>query len=142
MFSKTESKKIREEFWTTFGKKHPRKWLLYNTKIKDVNLKFTFTTKNAQVSLDIEHQDSKLRANHFNKIIALKSILTNEYIEGILFDEMFELENRKTISRIYIKKSNVSIHNKDDWDKTMLFLTKYMDKLEEFFIEYQDYISQ
>ena len=54
MFSKEESKKIRQEFWTSFGKEYPRKWLLYNTKIKGVTLKFTFTTKIAQVSIDIE----------------------------------------------------------------------------------------
>ena len=34
MFNREESAKIRQEFWTSFGKSFPRKWLLYNTKIK------------------------------------------------------------------------------------------------------------
>ncbi len=40
MFSKDESKKLREDFWIFFGKSFPRKWILYNTKIKgyDLNL--------------------------------------------------------------------------------------------------------
>ena len=33
MFNREESAKIRQEFWTSFGKSFPRKWLLYNTKI-------------------------------------------------------------------------------------------------------------
>jgi len=40
MFSKEESAQLRKEFWTSFGKSFPRKWLLYNTQIKDFSFKF------------------------------------------------------------------------------------------------------
>ena len=38
MYSKEESARIRKEFWTRFGQTFPRKWLRYNTKIKDLSL--------------------------------------------------------------------------------------------------------
>ncbi|WP_299181715.1 DUF4268 domain-containing protein [uncultured Aquimarina sp.] len=141
MFSKEESKKIRQEFWTTFGTKYPRKWLLYNTKIKDVTLKFTFTTKFAQVSIDIEPHDEIIKAYYFDKLLSLKNIIREEYINDIIFDELYELENGKIISRVYIELANVSIHNKKKWEETMVFLNNQMDKLEAFFLEYKDFIE-
>ncbi len=140
MFSKTESKIIRQEFWTSFGKEYPRKWLLYNTKIKDVTLKFTFTTKKAQVSIDIEPYDKIIRAYYYEKIVSLKKNLTSEYIPDIIFNEYYELDNGKTISRVYIELTDVSIHNKTCWKETMKFLNEKMSQLEIFFLEYKDYI--
>ncbi|MEW7292762.1 DUF4268 domain-containing protein [Aquimarina sp. 2304DJ70-9] len=142
MFSKEESKKIREEFWTSFGKQYPKKWLLYNTKIKDVTLKFTFTTKKAQVSVDIEPYDDIIKAYYYDKFVSLKNIIISEYVKDIIFDEHYELDNGKIISRVYVELQNVSIHNKNTWDSTMTFLNDNMLTLEAFFIEYKDFISQ
>ncbi|WP_106794901.1 DUF4268 domain-containing protein [Aquimarina sp. Aq78] len=141
MFSKSESKQIRQEFWTSFGKEYPRKWLLYNTKIKDVTLKFTFTTKKAQVSIDIEPYDEIIKAYYYDKLISLKNILTTEFVEDIIYEQFYELDNGKIVSRIYVEVDNVSIHNRNTWKETMVFLSKNMDKLEGFFLEYKEYIS-
>ncbi len=141
MFSKEESKKIRQEFWTTFGKAYPNKWLLYNTKIKDVTLKFTFTTKLAMVSIDIEPYDEIIRAYYYEKFTCLKNILISDYVPEIVFDEFYELDNGKVISRIYAEKSGVSVHNKNTWDEAMRFLNDKMTNLETFFLEYKDFIE-
>ncbi|WP_234859130.1 DUF4268 domain-containing protein [Aquimarina aquimarini] len=141
MFSKSESKEIRQEFWTNFGKQFPHKWLLYNTKIKDVTLKFTFTTKKAQVSIDIEPYDALIQEYYYDKFISLKNIITSQYIQDIIFDDQYQLENGKIISRLYIELEDVSIHNKNTWKEVMLFLNDNMRKLESFFIEYKDFIE-
>ena len=142
MFSKEESKKIRQEFWTNFGKKYPRKWLLYNTKIKDLSLKFTFDTKIAQVSIDIESPDDFMRSYYFDKLISLKNIIKTDYLPNIVFDENYSLDNGKIVSRIYVElDDSVSIHNKHTWERTMDFLNKKMNLLESFFIEYKDFIE-
>ncbi|MDX1317154.1 MAG: DUF4268 domain-containing protein, partial [Xanthomarina gelatinilytica] len=47
MFSKEESRLLKQEFWTSFGKSFPRKWLLYDTKTKGLSFKFHFDTKQA-----------------------------------------------------------------------------------------------
>ena len=64
MFNREESAKIRQEFWTSFGKSFPRKWLLYNTKIKGLSFKFVADRKKTMVTLDLEHSDEI-----FNQII-------------------------------------------------------------------------
>ena len=50
MFSKEEAANLKKEFWTAFGKSFPKKWLLYDTKIKDFSFKFYADNKKAEVS--------------------------------------------------------------------------------------------
>lgn len=142
MYSREESKKIRQEFWTSFGKNFPRKWLLYNTKIKNLSLKFTFTRKIAEVSIDLDSPDEVMRQYYFEKFQSLKSILKEDYLPEIIFAEEYELENAKVISRIYVKKEDVNIHNRKDWPEVQKWLAEKMDRLETFFLEYRDFIEQ
>lgn len=141
MFSKEESRKIRQEFWTSFGKSFPRKWLLYNTKIKGLSFKFYFDTKKAFVALDLE-DDLENRVNCWEKLLSLKKILQNEYLPEAIFEEIFYLDNGKEISRIYIPlEQKVSIHNKGTWRATMEFFNEKMRLFEDFFEEYRDIID-
>ncbi|WP_455169108.1 DUF4268 domain-containing protein [Aegicerativicinus sediminis] len=141
MFSKEESRKLRQEFWTSFGKSFPRKWILYDTKIKGFSFKFHFDNKSALVALDIE-DDLENRIKYWERLIALKSILIEEFLPNAIFDEMFILENGKEISRIYIPlEEKVSIHNKNSWQQVMVFFNSTMTKFEEFFLEYEDILK-
>lgn len=141
MFSKEESRQMRELFWTSFGKSFPRKWLLYNTKIKGLSFKFHFDTKKALVALDLE-DDLENRINCWEKLVALKSILHSDYLPEALYDETFFLENGKEISRIYVPlEQKVSIHNKNTWQEVMEFFNTTMLLFETFFEEYKDIIK-
>lgn len=141
MFSKEESKQLRQDFWVAFGKSYPRKWIRYDTKIKGLYLKFHFDLKVAQVSMDIETSDLGQRIQLWEKLVSLKSILIDEFLPEAQFEDSFLLENHKEISRIYIQKEGVSIHNKDTWQETMVFLNDQMGLLENFFLEYKDIMS-
>lgn len=141
MFSREESKQIRQEFWTSFGKEYPHKWLLYNTKMKEIQLKFTFTTKLAQVSLDIIDDDDLIRSYYFEKLQSLKRIIKAEYLPEIIYSENYELPEGKIISRIYVQLDNVSIHNKKDWPLVKEFLAKNMILLEKFFNDFSEFIK-
>lgn len=141
MFSKEESRLLRQEFWTSFGKSFPRKWILYNTKIKGLSFKFYFDTKKAYVTLDLE-DDLDNRVNCWEKLVALKTILHDEYLPEAIYEEEFYLDNGKEISRIYVPlDQKVSIHNKNTWRDTMEFLNQTMILFEAFFEEYRDIIK-
>lgn len=141
MFSKEESRQLRQEFWTSFGKSFPRKWILYDTKIKGFSFKFHFDTKSALVTLDLE-DDLEHRINSWEKLLSLKSILINDYLPEAIFEETYVLENGKEISRIYVPlDQKVSIHNKNTWQEVMLFFTTSMDKFENFFKDYEDILK-
>lgn len=127
MFSKEESRILRQEFWTSFGKSFPRKWILYNTKLKGLSFKFHFDTKKALVALDLE-DDLEYRIKYWEKLEALKSILKDEYLPDAIFEEEFILENGKEISRIYVPlEQKVSIHNKNTWRGVMVFFNKTIE---------------
>ncbi len=93
------------------------------------------------VSLDIEHTDLEKRIELWGKLISLKSIQKDEYNPDILFADSFILDNQKEISRVYIEQHQVSIHNKNTWQETMLFLNNTMKKFEAFFMTYRDNIG-
>ncbi|EDP70173.1 hypothetical protein FBALC1_11587 [Flavobacteriales bacterium ALC-1] len=141
MFSKEESRLLRQDFWTSFGKSFPRKWLLYNTKIKGVAFKFHFDNKSALIALDLE-DDLNNRINCWEKLVALKGILKSDYLPDALYEEEFYLDNGKEISRIYLLlEQKVSIHNKNSWRDVMEFFNANMILFEAFFEEYKDIIK-
>jgi hypothetical protein len=141
VFSKEESRLLRQAFWTSFGKSFPRKWILYDTKLKGFSFKFHFDTKSALVALDLE-DDLEFRIKYWEKLVALKSILLDEFLPEAIFEEAYILENEKEISRIYVSlDQKVSIHNKNTWRDVMVFFNEKMILFEAFFEEYKDVIE-
>jgi hypothetical protein len=140
MFSKAEAQQIKKQFWTAFAEAYPRKWLLYDTKIKDVTFKFYVDNKKAQVMLDIEPKDTEKRIIYFEKIESLKSILHDDFLPEAVFERNFYLENGKVISRIWVELNGISLYNMASWAAIFRFFNLSMDAFERFFYEYEDYI--
>lgn len=142
MFSKEEATQLRKEFWVSFGKSFPRKWLLYNTKVKGFSFKFVADRKKAMVCLDIDSSDSIKNELLWNQMVALKSVIEEEYLPEIIFDDSFELENGKTIYRIYVPlKEKFSIYNKNTWSKAYEFFVDKMTQFEFIYYEFEDFIK-
>ncbi|NGY38140.1 DUF4268 domain-containing protein [Flavobacterium sp. XN-5] len=141
MYSKEETQKLKREFWVTFAEKYPRKWVLYDTKIKDFSFKFYVDNKKAQVLIDIEHRNNETRIAYFEKLEALKNILAEEFIADLVFEREYVLENGKTISRIWVEKLGVSVSNRNYWNEIFSFYNEKMNALELFYSEYDDFIK-
>ena len=141
MFSKEESLFIKKEFWVQFAEAYPKKWLLYNTKIKDVSFKFYIDNKKAQVSLDIEPKEEEKRKIYFEKIESLQTILLEDYLPEAILERNYYLETGKAISKIWVEKLGVSLNNKNTWPEIFDFFNETMLQFEVFFYEYQDYIN-
>lgn len=141
MYSKEEGKQIRQDFWTFFGKRYHRKWILYDTKIKDLVLKFTFEDRRALVSIDINHDDPIFKEYYWEKFQSLKSIMLDEISPDLVFDHDYILELGKEIPRIYVYMEGVKINKKTDWPQVFEFFHDTMDKFEMFYWEYKDIIE-
>ncbi|AWK05115.1 DUF4268 domain-containing protein [Flavobacterium crocinum] len=141
MYSREESQRIKREFWVAFAEKYPRKWVLYDTKIKDFSFKFYVDNKKAQVLIDIEHRSDEKRTAYFEKLEALKSILEEEFIKDLVFEKNYTLESGKTISRIWVEKTGVGFSNKNTWDIIFDFFNENMHALEMFYLEYDEFIK-
>jgi len=140
MYSKEESQRLKREFWIEFAEKYPRKWVLYDTKIKDFSFKFYADNKKAQVLIDIEHRNDEKRIVYFEKLESLKSILEDDFVKDLVFEKSFTLESGKTISRVWVEKTGISISNRNHWNEIFDFFYENMHALEMFFFEYGDYI--
>lgn len=140
MFSKAEAQIIKKEFWTAFAEAYPRKWLLYDTKIKDFTFKFYVDNKKAQVLLDIEPKENEKRKIYFEKIESLKNILLEEFLPDAVIEKEFHLETGKAISRVWVEQTGISLYNKATWNDIFDFFNEKMDAFERFFYEYEDYI--
>lgn len=142
MFSKEEASKLRKEFWTSFGKSFPRKWLLYNTKVKGVSFKFVADRKNAMVCLDLENPDEVANMLYYDQLLSLKNILETDFLPDVIFSDGYELASGKKIHRIYIEhNSKFSIHNKNTWRDCYEFFVEKMTQFELFYYEYEDIIK-
>ncbi|MDR6761572.1 hypothetical protein J2Y38_001781 [Flavobacterium sp. 2755] len=142
MYSREESQRIKREFWVAFAEKYPRKWVLYDTKIKDFSFKFYVDNKKAQVLIDIEHRSDEKRNAYFEKIEALKNILEEEFIKDLVFEKNYTLESGKTISRIWVEKPGVGFSNRNNWDAIFDFFNENMHALEMFYLEYDEFIKE
>ncbi|MCV2487131.1 DUF4268 domain-containing protein [Flavobacterium sp. SH_e] len=141
MYSREESQRIKREFWVAFAEKYPRKWVLYDTKIKDFSFKFYVDNKKAQVLIDIEQRSDEKRNAYFEKLEALKSILEEEFIKDLVFEKNHTLESGKTISRIWVEKLGVGFSNRNNWDAIFDFFNENMHALEMFYLEYDEFIK-
>ncbi|MEL1254448.1 DUF4268 domain-containing protein [Flavobacterium sp. DGU38] len=141
MYSREESQKMKREFWVAFAEKYPRKWILYDTKIKDFSFKFYVDNKKAQVLIDIEHRSDEKRNAYFEKIEALKNILEEEFVKDLVFEKNYTLESGKTISRIWVEKSGIGFSNRNNWDDIFDFFNEKMHALEMFYLEYDEFIK-
>jgi hypothetical protein len=141
MYSKEETQRLKREFWIAFAEKYPRKWVLYDTKIKDFSFKFYVDNKKTQVLIDIEHRNDEKRMLYFEKLESLKTILEDDFVKDLVFEKNFTLENGKTISRIWVEKLGVGVSNKNYWQEIFDFFNEKMFALELFYLEYGDYIQ-
>ena len=118
----TRSGTTEDRILDSFREIISRKWLLYDTKIKDFSFKFYADNKKAEVSLDIEMKDELFRNAYYEKIESLENLLRKDYLPDAIMEEHYFLESGKEISRIWVQKENVSIFNKNSWQETFEFL--------------------
>ena len=94
------------------------------------------------ICLDIEHSDQMVNKILFDKILSLKTILKEDYLPEVIFDDSYNLENEKKIHRIYVNhKGKFSIYNKSTWSSCYEFYIKVMPRFELFFYDYKDIIN-
>ena len=141
MYSKQENQQLKQEFWVLFANEYPRKWILYDTKIKDLSFKFFVDNVKAQVIIDIEHRNDEKRIAYFEKFESFKTILNDDYIQNLVFNKSFTLESGKTISRIWVEINNLSVSKRGDWNAIFDFFYEKMNALEMFYLEYETIIK-
>jgi hypothetical protein len=150
MYSIEEAKLIRKEYWDKFKSWSGRKrtmegkkgeWLMNDTGIKQMKLKFHFDETIALVAIEIDTRNPEKRIELWNKLESLKNKIEEEIPFPLVWDIDYPLSETKSVSRIYTQITGISIYKKKCWGKANNFFYKKMNSLEDFFLKYKDYIK-
>ena len=150
MFSKEDAKQLREEFWDRFKsmsaprrarKRLAGKWVLSQTGIKALNLRFHVDREVAQVGIDLETRNLDKRIELYEKVESLKKLLEEAMESPLIWELEYNRENGKSVSRIYLQKNGVDIYKRETWAAAHQFMYENMMKLETFYREYKDFFK-
>ncbi len=139
MYSKDERKQLVKDFWGGFGdyygmiiKAHlgRSKFMLYDTKMKGVELKFDATRDGAFVILEINHKVQEQRMKLYDHFESYKVVMEQDFPEGLIWLRDYRRESGQRVSRIYTQKLGIDIHRQDQWEEFYAFMCDGMIKLE------------
>lgn len=149
MYKRDELKTLKKEFWIEFANycdtlstqsKHTS-FILYNTKIKGVELKFDATREGAFVILEINLSDEQKRLEKFEQLQACRAFFEAEFPNHLIWEPNFVRTCGTTVSRVYTQQTNLDIHRRDQWAAFHHFLATEMTKMEHVFDEIRDIIG-
>ncbi len=149
MYTKEEKKNIKIAFWEGFKKySSPKRrksgknknWMMQNTGIKAIDLKFHIDNSLASVSMDVVSKSLESRVGYWNKLLGLKTLLNEAWDQEVVWDDMYTLDSGKDIIRIGVYLQDVNILDKNCWPQVYEFFFKNMTTLEDWFEEYKDII--
>ncbi|MFZ4726170.1 MAG: DUF4268 domain-containing protein [Paludibacter sp.] len=144
MYSKEEVKQLKKEFWEGFGvycsqipelKRRKSKFMLYNTKMKGVELKFDATREGAYVILELNHSNSSLRLEKYEQFEQYKTIMEKQFPNGLIWDFAYIRDCGTEVCRIYTSKTGIDLHRRIQWMEFYQFMSAEMMKLEKSFIK-------
>ncbi|NOS91845.1 MAG: DUF4268 domain-containing protein [Cyclobacteriaceae bacterium] len=141
MFKRDEAARLREEFWTTFGRYMSPvpsadglkiNWVNYRTGLKDVHFRMTAQSNTAIIFIALEQRDAAIRELFFQQFEELKTVLHSTVAEEWSWQQNTQISEGKTISRIYRELPDVSVLNKDHWPDLISFFKPRIIALDEF----------
>jgi len=150
MYSKDEIKKIRIDFWEGFKKYSspkrrklgkPKNWVMQNTGIKAIDLKFDINQKQASVGIDVVSKSLNNKVAYWEILQSVRSLLNESFDIEMVWDDMFVLDSGKEIIRIAVYKDQVNIFDPKTWDSVYAFFFENMITLEDWFEEYKDILQ-
>lgn len=151
MYSKEETKRLKRDFWTSFGlymKKYNGilgkkiNWVNYNTKIKDVYFRLNVTNQKASFSIEIQHKDLDIREIYYEQFLELKVVLESNFDQPLIWDSLTTNDFDLIVSKIGIEKHGVNIFDKDTWKESFIFLEKNIVAAHHFWEDFVEIFKQ
>lgn len=150
MYTKDEKKSLRQKFWGQFKKYSkkrklirgkPAKWIMNDTGIKQLKLKFHFDENHAFAGFEIETMNLDKRIELYDKLEKLKTVISNAVPVDLQWLLEVPLTDKKTVSRIIAVLPDVNIYNTSHWNTVNQFLYNVMEPIEDLFLEYKDFLK-
>ena len=140
MFSREEASRIRQEFWTTFGRYMSPvpsaegikiNWMNYHTRLKDVYFRMDASQKSASICISIEHADPDIQELYYAQFLEFRDLLHSTLEEEWDWQLHVPVDGR-VVSRICKQREGVSVLNKDHWPDLISFFKPRIIALDSF----------
>jgi hypothetical protein len=147
MYTREEASRIKEEFWTSFGKYlAPQQsifgtkvnWVNYKTGVKDIYFRMQADKRTASICIAITHADLGLQEIFFEQFQEFKLILEQVCQEEWDWQLHTQDDYGRTISSIGLELNQVNVFNKQDWPAIISFFKPRLIALDDFWYDVKD----
>ncbi len=152
MYSKEKIKELNLKFWQNFKsycEAHPalnyqkKRWILNNTQIRGMALRFEPERDNAKVILELQHKHEDHRLITYEILERYKVALEKGFENGLIWEFYHQREdNGQEVCRIYTQLENVDRHNQNQWSQIYDFFIKNMLQMEENFLLVKEVVKE
>lgn len=141
MFTRESASRIRQEFWTVFGKYMGPvlsaeglkvNWVNYHTRLKDVYFRMDAGNKSAAIYISMEHRDHEMQQLYFEQFLESKDLLREVLKEDWDWQLHVPVEHGKVVSRIHYEVAGLSVFNRDHWPELISFFKPRIIALDAF----------
>ncbi len=148
MYTKEEKREIRIQFWDRFKQytnQHGRKmssWVLRNTQIRGVQLKFDLNDSGAFVMLQISNKRESQRHDIYNRFLKYSVVINDICGDKLIWNKDYSAPDFTMVSAIYFQLEKASILKKEEWKIYYKFFFEKMSLLEEAFLEVKEVVEK
>lgn len=151
MYSKDELRALKTEFWESFAvycelqpylRGRKKMWLLYDTKIKGVELKFDASRQGASVILEVCRKPEEDCLEMFEKLTWYKEAIEKDFSGQLIWDICYTRESGQQVSRVYLTCTDIDFHRREHWGQFFSFMAQNMYQLENNFLDIVEYIRE
>ncbi len=147
MFSKEQRAELTERFWAglkkeskdILGKRHS--WILQNTGIKGIQLKFEVSRDTALVILQCYASSIEKREWTYDILQQYHRVIADIAEEKPIWDKNGELAELNGMPSVYYKLDDIDYLQEKHWQKIYQFFINYMFRLEKAFLEIKDVLK-
>lgn len=149
MYSKEEAKQLRLDFWQKLSnrtrrlpgqKGRKRLWILDNTGIKGLDLRFDVGREKIIVALEINIKKEESRLALYEKLEAVKGLFEKQFGEPLIWDFAYTKDNGRDVCRVYVEQPG-DMYVQESWPEIFTFMIDRMMRMEKAFLEVKDYLK-
>ncbi len=146
MYTREQASKIKEQFWTRFGKYMAPvlsaeggkvNWMNYKTGIPNLYFRMNATKDIASIAIEIMHKDEEMAQKIYQQFLLLKPMLEEHSGEEWEWHDSYENEHGQTLSRIVKQESPLNVFKETDWPSIISFLKPRIIALDGFWSQYK-----
>lgn len=151
MYNRAEASKIRQSFWTAFGRylsPLPNSegvkinWINYHTGFRHVYFRMEADRDKASIYIALTHPDEVDRVLFFERLEQMRLIFLEALGEEWEWEAGTQDESGRSMAKISKDLKGVSVYNQEDWPAIISFLKPRILGLDRFWNEVKDALEE